>query len=603
MSQPVSLEPTLKPTLPYRTYYAPELVNLPLGTEVRLAGWVHRCRDHGGLVFIDLRDPRGIVQLRVTPDSAGTTHEVGSRVHPEWVIQVTGKIQARPEGTENPNLPTGNIEVEISDISILNTAVDLPFDVADENPITEQQNIEYRYLALRRESVGRIVRFRHELVRLVREYFYENNFIEVETPLLSKSTPEGARDCLVPSRVFPGKFYALPQSPQQYKQLLMIGGVERYFQIARCLRDEDARADRLLEHTQIDFEMSYVQRDDIMAVLEGLILRLVEKLTPEKRFLATPLPRLTYREAMDRFGSDKPDLRFGLEIRDCTDLFKETEFQVFRSLVEKGGTIRGFWCPAPPAFSRKEMDDLTTVAQELGAGGLVWVSCTGGEFTSPIKRFISPELLTKLRDRVESTPGDGTLFMMAGEVHDTVLDWLGRFRLKIAERAKLQDPNLLAFAYIIDFPYFFWDAENKRYDPCHHMFVMPKREYLDTILTDPLSALSTQFDMVCNSYEMCSGSERIHFSWLQSEIMKLVGIGPEEQQEKFGHLLRALSLGAPPHGGVAPGVDRLVMVLMGLPYVRDTIAFPKSQRGEDLMMKSPSFVDEIQLRELGIKLR
>ncbi len=603
MSQTVTLEPTLKPLLPYRTYYATELVTLPLGKEVRLAGWVHRCRDHGGLVFIDLRDPRGIIQLRVTPDSPGAAHEIASKVRPEWVIQVNGKLQARPQGTENPNMPTGGIEVEISDISILNTVEDLPFDVAEETPISEQQNIEYRYLALRRESVGRVVRFRHEVVRLVREYFYENDFIEVETPLLSKSTPEGARDCLVPSRVFPGKFYALPQSPQQYKQLLMIGGVERYFQIARCLRDEDARADRLLEHTQIDFEMSYVQRDDIMAVLEGLILRLVEKLTPEKRLLATPLPRLTYREAMDRFGSDKPDLRFGLEIHDCTDLFKETGFQVFRALVEKGGTIRGFWSPAPPVFSRKEMDDLTAVAQELGAGGLVWISCCGWEYTSPIKRFLSPELVAKLRERVESAPGDGTLFMMAGEVHDTVLDWLGRFRLRIAERANLQDPNLLAFAYIIDFPYFFWDAENKRYDPCHHMFVMPKREYIDTILTDPLSALSTQFDMVCNSYEMCSGSERIHFSWLQSEIMKLVGIGPEEQQEKFGHLLRALSLGAPPHGGVAPGVDRLVMVLMGLPYVRDTIAFPKSQRGEDLMMKSPSFVDEIQLRELGIKLR
>jgi aspartyl-tRNA synthetase len=603
MSHGVNLEPTLRAFVPYRTYYAPELPTLPKGTEVRLAGWVHRCRDHGGLIFIDLRDTRGIVQLRVTPDAPGDAHQIASKVHPEWVIQVVGTIQSRPTGTENPDLATGLIEVEISSICILNTVVELPFDVADEAPISEQQNIEYRYLALRRESVGKVIRFRHELVRLVREYFYENHFIEVETPLLSKSTPEGARDCLVPSRVFPGKFYALPQSPQQYKQLLMIGGVERYFQIARCLRDEDTRADRLLEHTQIDFEMSYVQRDDIMAILEGLIIRLVETLTPEKHFLAKPLPRLTYRQAMDRFGSDKPDLRFGLELRDCTDLFSETEFQVFRSLIDKGGTIRGFWCPAPPLFSRKEMDDLTVVAQELGAGGLVWISCGAEDFSSPIKRFLSPDLLSRLRERVEATPGEGTLFMMAGQVHDTVLDHLGRFRLKIADRAKLADPSLLAFAYIIDFPYFFYDEENKRYDPCHHMFVMPKREYLDTILTDPLSALSTQFDMVCNSYEMCSGSERIHFSWLQSEIMRLVGIGPEEQQEKFGHLLRALSLGAPPHGGVAPGVDRLVMVLMGLPFVRDTIAFPKTQRGEDLMMKSPSQVDELQLRELGIKLR
>jgi aspartyl-tRNA synthetase len=603
MTTTATLEPTLKPTLPYRSHYAIDLAPLAIGTEVRLAGWAHRCRDHGGIIFIDLRDPRGLVQLRVTPDAPGHSHEIASRVHPEWVLQVVGVIRPRPEGTENPNLPTGKIEIEVASVQVLNTVNNLPFDVADESPITEQQNIEYRYIALRRESQARIVRFRHELVRMVREYFYENDFIEVETPLLSKSTPEGARDCLVPSRVFPGRFYALPQSPQQYKQLLVIGGVERYFQIARCLRDEDSRADRLLEHTQIDFEMNFVQRDDIMAILEGLIIRLVSKLTPEKHFLATPLPRLTYREAMDRFGSDKPDLRFGLEIRDCTELFSDTEFQVFRSVKEKGGTIRGFWCPAPPAFSRKDMDDLTTVAKELGAEGLVWISCGAEDFTSPMKRFLTPELVSRLRDQVEAAPGEGTLFMMAGQVHDTVLDRLGRFRLKIAERASLADPNLLAFAYIIDFPYFFWDEENKRYDPCHHMFVMPKREYVDTILSDPLSALSTQFDMVCNSYEMCSGSERIHFRSLQSEIMKLVGINEEEQEEKFGHLLRALELGAPPHGGVAPGVDRLCMVLMGLPFVRDTIAFPKSQRGEDLMMKSPSFVDEIQLRELGIKLR
>jgi aspartyl-tRNA synthetase len=603
MTTQVSLKPTLRPILPYRSHYSTDLPPMAVGTEVRLAGWAHRCRDHGGLIFIDLRDPRGLVQLRVTPDAPGESHSLAAKVHPEWVIQVVGTIQPRPAGTENLAMPTGKIEIEVTAISILNIAADMPFDVADESPITEQQNVEFRYVALRRESIARVVRFRHELVRMVREYFYENDFLEVETPLLSKSTPEGARDCLVPSRVFPGKFYALPQSPQQYKQLLVIGGVERYFQIARCLRDEDSRADRLLEHTQIDFEMSYVQRDDIMAILEGLIIRLVTQLTPEKRFLATPLPRFTYREVMDRFGSDKPDLRFGLEIRDCTDLFSETEFQVFRSLAEKGGTVRAFWCPAPPMFSRKDMDDLTTVAKEIGADGLVWVSCGPEDYTSPIKRFLSPELVARLRERVEAAPGEGTLFMMAGAVHDTVLDHLGRFRLKIADRAKLADPDLLAFAYIIDFPYFFYDAENKRYDPCHHMFVMPKREYLDTILTDPLSALSTQFDMVCNSYEMCSGSERIHFRRLQSEIMKLVGISSEEQEEKFGHLLRALDSGAPPHGGVAPGVDRLVMVLMGLPYVRDTIAFPKSQRGEDLMMKSPSSVDEIQLRELGIKVR
>ncbi|NUN98643.1 MAG: aspartate--tRNA ligase, partial [Candidatus Omnitrophica bacterium] len=495
MSTSVTVKPSLNPLLPYRTHYSSDLAALSVGAEVRLAGWAHRCRDHGGLIFIDLRDPRGLVQLRITPDAPGDSHDIAAKVRPEWVLQVVGVIKPRPEGTENPSLATGKIEIEVSRIEILNVAADMPFDVADETPITEQQNIEFRYIALRRESVAKVVRFRHELVRMVREYFYENNFLEVETPLLSKSTPEGARDCLVPSRVFPGKFYALPQSPQQYKQLLVIGGVERYFQIARCLRDEDTRADRLLEHTQIDFEMSYVQRDDIMNMLEGLIIRLVTKLTPEKRLLSNPLQRFTYRELMDRFGSDKPDLRFGLEIRDCTDLFSEIEFQVFRSVIEKGGTIRGFWCPAPPSFSRKEMDELTGVAMELGAEGLVWISCGAEDFSSPIKRFLSPDLLARLRDRVEAAPGEGSLFLMAGQVHDTVLDRLGRFRVKISERANLQDPNLLAFAYVIDFPYFFWDEDNKRYDPCHHMFVMPKREYINTVLTDPLPTLSTQFDM------------------------------------------------------------------------------------------------------------
>jgi aspartyl-tRNA synthetase len=582
----------------YKTHTCGELRASHIGQTVTLAGWVHRQRDHGGVTFIDLRDRYGIVQVVGDPSLPGL--ETIQDARQEWVLQITGEVRRRPAGAENPNLATGEIEVEVKECQALNPAKPLPFLINKDEDIDENVRLKYRYLDLRRERMQKNLILRHKVIKFIRDYLSERGFIEIETPMLFKTTPEGARDYLVPSRLQPGMFYALPQSPQQLKQLLMVAGMDRYFQIARCLRDEDLRGDRQPEFTQLDLEMSFVHRDDVLEVVEDLFTRMVKEILPEKRLLASPWPRLTYREAVERFGNDKPDLRFGMELYTLNDIMAQSEFMVFQNVLKSGGVIKCLVAPGCAEFTRKEVDDLTTFCKEQGAKGLATLALTAEGVKGTAQKFIKPEEVAAIQARTGAKTGDLVLFIADSKA--VANKTLAALRLHFRDRLNLADPNLLAFAWVLDFPMFDYNEEEKKWDAAHHPFTMPKMEDLPKFETDPGEILSDAYDMVLNGYETASGSIRIHRSDIQHKVFELLGLKDDEIQAKFGHLIEAFQFGAPPHGGMAPGIDRLVMIFADEPNIREVIAFPKNQAGRDVMADAPSPASEKQLRELHIKL-
>jgi aspartyl-tRNA synthetase len=584
---------------PYRTHSAGELRKDDAGEKVRLAGWVHRRRDHGGLIFIDLRDRWGITQVTFHPERGGIFSSA-ERLRPEWSISVEGEVVRRPEGNENPDLPTGAIEVQATGLEILNPSETPPFEIERERPVEETLRLKYRYLDLRRERMREKILLRHRVVKHMRDYLDERGFVEIETPLLTASTPEGARDYLVPARLYPGQFYALPQSPQQFKQLLMVAGFERYFQIARALRDEDQRGDRQPEHTQLDLEMSYTTQEEILNLVEGLYTEIVEQLT-QKRLLARPFPRLTYTEAMDRFGTDKPDLRFGLELHDVSQLAADSEFKVFRGAVQSGGSVRGIAVGGLGDLTRRELDELTAVATSGGARGLAHFLVEADGLKSPVAKFFSEEQLGTLRESLEAGEGDWLFFV--ADKNPVVFESLSRLRLHFRDRLGLANPDVLGMSWVTDFPLFEWNEEEERIEPMHHMFTMPREEDLPLLDSDPLKVIGQLYDLVANGTELASGSIRIHSPDLQQKVFDVIGIGPEEAQRRFGTILTAFRYGAPPHGGIAPGVDRLVMLLTDEQNIREVMAFPKTQAARDEMMDAPGPVSEEQLKELNISLR
>jgi aspartyl-tRNA synthetase len=586
----------------YKTHTCGELRAIHANQQVTLAGWVHRRRDHGGVIFLDLRDRYGIVQVTVNPNLSRETLEAVSNVRMEWVLQITGTVQKRPAGMENPKMQTGEVEVIAQSIEVLNPAKTLPFLVSGENDLPDENTrLRYRYLDLRRERMTRNLILRHKVVKFMRDFLDKQNFIEVETPILFKATPEGARDYLVPSRIYPGQFYALPQSPQQLKQLLMVAGMDRYFQIARCFRDEDLRGDRQPEFTQLDLEMSFVQRDDVLALVEQLYTEMIPAVAPKKRLLSSPWPKFSYKEVVDRYGTDKPDLRFGMELIGVSDIFAKSEFRVFQSALESGGVIKCILAPGSAEYSRKDVDALTESAKALGAKGLATLAVTAEGLKGTAAKFVTPEEAEAVKSRTGVTDGD--LILFAADQRAVVNKVLGGLRLIFRDRLKLADPNLMAFAWVVDFPMFAWNAEEQKWDTEHHPFTMPQLDDLPKFETNPAEILSDAYDMVCNGYEMASGSIRIHRSDIQLKVFQLLGLSGEEIEQKFGHMLEAFEYGAPPHGGMAPGIDRLVMLLADEPNIREVIAFPKNQTGRDVMADAPSEVEPKQLRELHIQIK
>ncbi len=583
----------------YKTHNCGELRLSHTGRKVKLAGWMHKRRDHGGLIFIDLRDRSGLVQITVDP-SVGDAYGVADKARAEYVLQVIGTVRARPEGLANPNLPSGEIEVIAETIEILNTAKVPPFPVDDDGyKTTEALRLKYRYLDLRRTRLQKNLILRHKVIKFIRDYMDAQGFIEIETPMMIKSTPEGARDYVVPCRVQPGKFYALPQSPQQLKQLLMVAGYERYFQIARCFRDEDLRGDRQPEFTQLDFEMSFVERDDVLAVVEGLITAMIPAVTPHKR-IRSPFPKLSYEDVMNRFGIDKPDLRFGLEIADLTQVVNGSAFKVFAETIAAGGSIKAICAPGCANYSRKEIDALTEIVKTQGAKGLVTLAWTSAGLKGTAARFLKEAEIAAIADGLGAKAGD--LACIVADQRLAANKALGMLRLEFRERLNLAPSDLLAFGWVVDFPMFEWEEEDKKWTFSHHPFTMPKAEHLPLIETDPASVMSNAYDLVCNGYELASGSIRIHRRDIQARIFKALGYGAEEMQRRFGHMLDAFDYGAPPHGGMAPGIDRLVMLMADEPNIREVLSFPKTASGSDLMFDAPSEIDEQQLRELHLKL-
>jgi len=576
------------------------------GENVALAGWVNRRRDHGSLIFIDVRDRDGVTQVVFNPENAPDACETAQRLRSEWVIRVEGEVAPRPAGTANPNIPTGEIELVAASLEVLNESLTPPFYVNEDSDVDELLRMRYRYLDLRRPRMRDTLILRHRVVKFIRDYLDERGFLEVETPILIKSTPEGARDYLVPSRLYPGSFYALPQSPQQLKQLLMASGVEKYFQIARCFRDEDPRADRQPEHTQLDLEMSFVEEDDVLNLVEGLYTALIESVAPGKTIIK-PFPRLTYAEAMDAYGTDKPDLRFGMKMADISDVAADSGFRVFSGAVEGGGVVKGFSAPGCAAYSRRQTDELINYAKSWGARGLVTIALTGegdvdslasDQIRSAASRFLSLDQIKTIARRLGAAPGDMAL-IVAGDAK-TANQSLSALRHEMGRRLNLADPDAIAFAFINDFPLFEWNDGEGRWDAMHHAFSMPKYGTERHIETDPSKVIGRLYDLVANGFELASGSIRIHDRELQERVFAVLGYTPEEVAERFGQLLTAFEYGAPPHGGIAPGIDRLIMVLAGTDNIRDVIAFPKTQNAIDPLFGAPSPVERAQLDELKL---
>ncbi len=585
----------------FRTHTCGELNIDNIGQKVTLAGWVNRRRDHGGLVFLDIRDRYGITQVICDPERSPEAHRVASELRSEYVIQVTGAVARRLPGTENPNLSTGSIEVVAEQIQVLNPARTTPFPISDNIQVDESLRLKYRYLDLRRPRMRDKIVLRHKVVKVIRDYLDERGFLEIETPILMKSTPEGARDYLVPSRLYPGEFYALPQSPQQLKQLLMVAGLDRYFQIARCFRDEDQRSDRQPEFTQLDVEMAFVAEEDVMSLIEGLLIHLIEN-TTHKHIKQRPFPRLRYEAVMNRYGTDHPDLRFDLPLLEISDLASAGNFGVFKSALAANGVVKGIRVPGAAGYSRKEIDELTEFARMLGARGLVSLALgAAGEIKSPLTRFMSVAEIQSIIGRLEGQPGDLLLFV--ADSAKVCNDVLFRLRTKLGERLKLIDPNEMALCWVVDFPLLHFDEQGQRYEAEHNPFSGMDEAHIDRLDSDPLHIRARQYDIICNGYEIGGGSVRINVAELQHKVFSLMKLSEEQIKEQFGHMLEAFEYGAPPHGGIALGIDRLVMLLADEDNIREVIAFPKTQSALDLLMNAPSPVDEEQLRELHLQVQ
>ena len=577
----------------HRTSYCGEFRQTDVGSEATVTGWVQTRRDHGGCIFIDLRDRSGLVQLVFDPQIDPKAHEEARRLRNEFVIGAKGAIRDRMDGAINPILPTGEIEIAVAELAILNVAETPPFLIEDDANVDEEVRMRYRYLDLRRPKIAKIMQLRHRVTQTVREYMDAHGFLDVETPVLTKSTPEGARDYLVPSRVSPGQFYALPQSPQLFKQMLMIAGVDRYYQIVRCFRDEDPRANRQAEFTQIDVEMSFVTQDDVFAVVEGCMKELWKLIDVD---IPTPFRRIPHSEAIGKYGSDKPDLRFGMELVDIGDLAATAEFRVFQTVLENSGLIKGITVPGGTSLSRREIDELTKFVSRHGAKGLAWMRVTEDGIDSPIARFFPDETLAALPERMDAKAGD--MLMFVADTPKVTHEALGALRLELAERLDLIEDGRFEFAWVVDFPLFHHDADNDRWASEHHPFTQPRPEDVPLLDSDPSAVLSLAYDLSVNGEEVWGGSIRIHDRAVQTKVFDLLKISPEDQQERFGFFLDALKFGTPPHGGIACGLDRLVMLLADEPSIREVMAFPKTQTGTCLVTDAPSSVSPEQLDEV-----
>ncbi len=581
-----------------RTHTCNELGIQDIGKDVTLCGWVHRRRDHGGIIFIDLRDRYGLTQVVADPTVSEEIHTLTDTARPEYVVKVTGTVRKRPDGMVNAKIATGEIEILIKQFEILNKALTPPFEIDQEYDIHEDLRLKYRYLDLRRERMKNNIIMRHKVIKMIRDFMDSKNFLEIETPILIKGTPEGSREYVVPSRLYPGKFFVLPQSPQQLKQLLMVAGMDRYFQIARCFRDEDQRGDRQPEFTQLDVEMSFVDENDVMGLTEELMILLTEKLVPHKKIMWKPFKRISWQTAMEEYGSDKPDLRFEMKIADVSDIAEKTKFEVFTRALNYGGVVKALCVPGGAAFTRKEIDKYTEIAKGSGAHGLAYIQVTTEGPKSAIIKFFSDEEVKALLERTKAKPGD--IIFFGADSFKTACTSLGQVRLACADHFKLRDKDKFAYLWIYDFPLFEWNEEEKRFESSHHPFTNVQDQDYDLVFTDPSKAKGKHYDLVLNGYELAGGSIRIHESRLQSRVFEVLGFTKEDAERRFGHLLRAFEYGAPPHGGIAPGIDRILMLFQDEPNIREVIPFPKDQKAKDLMLDAPSALPEAQIAEMHI---